>query len=268
MRNVDVPHEHERSARLAAMASRQWGVVTRAQLLALGFTVGEIRGMREKRLLHEMHRGVYVLGALSPAPEQRWAAALLAAGKGAVLSHTAAAAHYGLLAPRDVVEISAPRKKRGDERLRIHRRRSIDVTRHEGLPTTTVAQTLLDLAAATWPIDRLTQEAAAKGLIPLDDLRAFAAQRRGARGASKLAEAAGQPLTRSRLELDVLRRLGAPEVNARVGGDEPDLYWPAHNLVVEIDTDQTHGSKWARERDERKDQRMRARGLVVRRFTA
>jgi very-short-patch-repair endonuclease len=197
-----------------------------------------------------------------------WEAALLAAGKGAVLSHTAAAGHYGLLAPRDVIEISAPRKRRGDERLRIHERRSIDVTRHEGLPTTAVAQTLLDLAATNWPIDRLTQEAATRGLIPLNDLRAFAASKRGARGAATLAEAAGQPLTRSRLELDVLRRLGTPEVNAPIGGDEVDLVWKAHNLVVELDTDQTHGAKWARERDERKDQRMRARGLKVRRFTA
>jgi hypothetical protein len=262
------PREPQRSARLAAVASRQWGAVTFRQLAALGYSRGEVRVMVERGLLIRMHRGVYVLGALSPAPEQRWAAALLAAGKGAVLSHTSAAAHYDLLPPRDVIEISAPRKRRGDERLRIHERRSIEITRHEGLPTTTVARTLLDLAATNWPIDRLTQEAAAKGLIPLNDLRAFAASKRGARGAAKLAEAAGQPLTRSRLELDVLRRLGTPEVNAPIGGDEVDLVWKEHNLVVELDTDQTHGTKWARERDERKDQRLRARGLKVRRFTA
>ena len=224
--------------------------------------------MVERGLLIRMHRGVYVLGALSPAPEQRRAAALLAAGKGAVLSHTAAAAHSGLLPPRDVIEVSAPRKRRGDARLRIHERRSIDVTRHEGLPTTTVAQTLLDLAATNWPIDRVTQEAAARGLIPLNDLRAFAASKRGARGATTLAQAAGQPLTRSRLELDVLRRLGTPEVNPPIGGDEVDLMWKEHNLVVELDTDQTHGTKWARERDERKDARMKARGLTVKRVTA
>jgi hypothetical protein len=100
-----------------------------------------------------MHRGVYVLGALSPAPEQRWAAALLAAGNGAALSHTAAEAHYGLLPPRDVIEVSAP----------------------------------------------------ATNLVPLDDPRAFAAQRRGARGAARLAEAAGEPLTRSRIEARALR---------------------------------------------------------------
>jgi very-short-patch-repair endonuclease len=268
MPNETGPHAPKRSARLAALAAQQWGAVTRKQLLALGFSEDEIRGLIERGLLIRIHRGVYVLGALSPAPEQRWAAALLAAGKGAVLSHTTAAAHRELLPPRAVIEVSAPRKRRGDDTLRIHERRSIDITRHNGLPTTTIAQTLLDLAAADWPIDRLTQEAAARGLIPLDDLRAFAASRRGARGAARLAEAAGQPLVRSRLEARALRELGVPEVNARVGADEVDLVWRDSGLVVELDTDQTHGTKWARERDARKDQRMKERGIRVERFTA
>jgi hypothetical protein len=209
---------------------------------------------------------VYVLGALSPAPEQRWAAALLAAGKGAVLSHTAAAAHYGLLPPREVIEVAVPRRRRGDDIVRVHERKHIEITRHKGLPTTTVAQTLLDLAATHWPIDRLTQEAAAKGLIPLNDLRAFAANRRGAQGAATLAAAAGQPLIRSRMEYEALKKLGVPDVNSEVGIDEVDLRWG--DLVVELDHDQTHGTKWARERDERKDQRLRERGITVRRFMA
>jgi hypothetical protein len=222
--------------------------------------------MVERGLLIRMHRGVYVLGALSPAPEQRWAAALLAGGKGAVLSHTTAAAHFGWLQPREVIEVSAPKRRRGDARLRIHERRSIEITRRNGLPTTTPAQTLLDLAAAGWSIDRFTQEAAATGVIALEDLRAFAAQRRGERGNGKLADAAGQPLVRSRMEYEALRKLGTPEVNAHVHGEEVDLSRPG--LVVEPDYDQTQGSKWARARDARKDQRLNQRGVTVRRFTA
>jgi hypothetical protein len=263
--NESAPQEQQRSARLAAVASRQWGAVTYRQLREAGFSAGEIRGLADRGWLIRMHRGVYVLGALSPAPEQRWAAALLAGGKGAVLSHTTAAAHYGWLQPREVIEISAPRKRRGDEHLVIHRRRSVEITRRNGLPITTAAQTLLDLAAAGWSIDRFTQEAAATGLIPLNDLRAFAAQRRGERGAARLAEAAGQPLVRSRLEARALRELGQPQVNARVAGEEVDLAWG--DFVVELDHDQTHGSKWARERDARKDQRLDKRGIEVRRFT-
>ena len=225
---------------------------------------GQIERMVERGLLIRMHRGVYVLGALSPAPEQRWAAALLAGGKGAVLSHTTAAAHFGWLQPREVIEVSAPKRRRGDARLRIHERRSIEITRRNGLPTTTPAQTLLDLAAAGWSIDRFTQEAAATGVIALEDLRAFAAQRRGERGNGKLADAAGQPLVRSWMEYEALRKLGTPQVNAHVHGEEVDLSWPG--LAVELDHDQTHGSKWARERDARKDQRLSERGVAVRRF--
>ena len=260
-----MPNENHTMCRIRSVAARQWGCITVAQLLAAGLTRRQVEHMARRGHLIRMHRGVYVLGALSPAPEQRLAAALLAAGKGAVLSHTAAAACYGLIEPRVLTEVSTPRRRRGDEILRIHERRRLDVTRRNGIPTTTVAQTLLDLAASNWPIDRLTQEAAARGLIPLNDLRTFAAQRRGARGAAKLSAAAGQPLVRSKLEARALRELGIPEINGRVGSDEVDLRWG--NLVVELDHDQTHGTKWARERDARKDQRLRERGLEVRRFT-
>jgi len=263
-----MPNETHAIRALRSVASRQWACVTTQQLRAAGVSRGQIERMVERGLLIRMHRGVYVLGALSPAPQQRWATALLAAGRGAALMHSAAAGNYELLPPREVIEVAAPKRRRGDRTLRIHERRYVEITRHNGLPTTTVAQTLLDLAATGWPIDRLTQEAAARRLVPLDDLRAFAASRRGARGAAKLAEAAGQPLTRSRMEYEALRKLGAPEPNARIGTDEADLYWREHALVVELDTDQTHGTKWARERDARKDQRMQRRGIRVERFTA
>ena len=193
-----MPNETHAIRALRSTASRQWGCLTTAQLHAAGVSRGQIERMVERGILIRMHRGVYVLGALSPAPEQRWAAALLAGGKGAVLSHTTAAAHFGWLQPREVIEVSAPKRRRGDARLRIHERRSIEITRRNGLPTTTPAQTLLDLAAAGWSIDRFTQEAAATGVIALEDLRAFAAQRRGERGAGKLADAAAQPVRPSR----------------------------------------------------------------------
>jgi Transcriptional regulator, AbiEi antitoxin len=266
MRNESRAYDEERSARLAAVASRQWGCVTHRQLLESGYSKDEIHRMVGRGWLIRMHRGVYVLGALSPAPEQRWAAALLAGGTGAALTHTASAGNFGWIQPREIIEISAPRKRRGDQHLTIHRRSRIEVTQHNGLPTTTVAQTLLDLVAAGWSIDRFTQEAAATGQISLDALRAFAAQRCGARGAKRLAEAAGQPLIRSRMEARALRELGVPAINERVHGEEVDLSWDG--LVVELDHDQTHGSKWARERDARKDQRLKKRGIEVHRFTA
>jgi len=76
------------------VAARQWGNITTAQLLSIGFSKGAIRWMVDHGLLHRRHRGVYVFGAPSRAPESKWAAALLAAGEGSALGRTSAASFY------------------------------------------------------------------------------------------------------------------------------------------------------------------------------
>ena len=101
MPHVLGPHAPKRTARLLEWAATQWGAITRKQLLALGYSSDEIRGMVARGQLLPVHRGVYVVGALSPAPEQRWAAAVLGGGKGAALMHTAAAGNFGLMLPRE-----------------------------------------------------------------------------------------------------------------------------------------------------------------------
>jgi hypothetical protein len=195
-------HAEFRQARVAKVAARQWGNITTAQLRAIGFSKDDIYGMKVRGLLHPQHRGVFAFGAPSPAPEAKWAAALLAAGKGAALSHTSAAAFYGQLVVRAVTEVTAPTQRRGDDTLRVHERKRIEVKRERGLLVATPAQTLLDLAATSWPIDRMTHEMAAASLVSLDDLRAFARNRRGEPGATKLNKALRLPHTRSPLDTD------------------------------------------------------------------
>jgi hypothetical protein len=127
--------------------------------------------------------------------------------------------------------------------LQVHRTRGqVEITHHNDLRVTTVPQTLLDLAATGWPIDRLTHEAAAGSLISLDALKTFAKDRRGARGATRLSKALGLPHTRS---------------------GWVDLHLPEYDLVVELDTEQTHGTPWAYERDRRRDELLRRRGKTV-----
>jgi len=220
-----------------------------------------------------MHRGVYVYGSLSPAPEQRWAAALLAAGDRSALSHTSAAAAYGLIAVRAITEVKAPTQRRGDDRLRV-RRGTGEITRLRGLRITTVSQTLLDLAAIRWPIDRLTHQAAAASLAQLDDLKVFALDHRGERGAPALLRAVGLPHTRSGWErrflnwLSGLDELPRPIANDRIGALTVDLHWPERDLVVELDTEQTHGAAWATHRDARRDDYLGRRAKTVRRIEA
>lgn len=251
------------------MAAGQWGNITAAQLRAIGFSPKEIHGMQRRGLLHRMHRGVYAFGALSPAPEARWAAALLAAGDGSALSHTGAAAFYGQLPVREVIEVTAPTRRRGDATLRVFTATGIEVVRRRGLLVTTPAQTLLDLAATKWPIDRMTHDMAASGIVSIDALRRFARNRRGTPGARALAQALDLPHTRSDWERRFLRwattleGVPAPLTNDPIGHLTVDCHWPDHDLVIELDTDQTHGSAWKKRDDAERDAWLEARGIEV-----
>ena len=42
-----------------------------------------------------------------------------------------------------------------------------------------------------------------------------------------------------------------------------DLHWPEHDLVVELDTEQTHGTAYARRRDAARDAELELRGKRV-----
>jgi len=263
----------KRHSCIGGKAVGQWGCVTTAQLRACRVTTGTQDRWLKLGLLHRVHQGVYVFGALSYAPEQRWAAALLAAGDRAALSHTTAAAVYGFVVVRAVIEVKAPTQRRGDETLRV-RRGTGEVTRHRGLRVTTVRQTLLDLAAIGWTVDGMVHEAAARSLVPLGDLKAFALDHRGRRGAATLLKAVGLPHMRSKWERRFLRwvqtldRIPSPIMNDEVGALTVDVHWPEHAFVIELDTEQTHGTPWARRRDARRDAYLRRRGKTVRRITA
>jgi hypothetical protein len=160
---------------------------------------------------------------------------------------------------REVTEVIAPTRRRGDETLRVRMARRCDVVAKRGLQVTTPAQTLLDLAATGWPIYRMTHELAAASIVSLDDLRTFARNRRGEPGATALNEALNLPHTRSAWEREFLRWVtkvdGIPQpiLNDPIGHLTVDCHWPHHDLIIELDTDQTHGTAWKQRDDEERD---------------
>lgn len=251
------------------MAARQWGNITAAQLRAIGFSKTAIRWMVERGLLHPRHRGVYAFGALTPAPEAKWAAALLAAGEGSALSDTGAAAFYDQLAVREVTEVIAPTRRRGDATLKVRTPKRAETVIRRGLRVTTPAQTLLDLAAQGWPIDRMTHEMAASGVVSLDALRTFARNRRGEPGAAALKRALSMPHTRSEWERRFLRwvtnlpGIPAPITNDPIGPLTVDVHWLEARLVIELDTDQTHGTAWKQRDDAQRDAWLESQGIEV-----
>jgi hypothetical protein len=115
----------------------------------------------------------------------------------------------------------APRSRDGVPGIRLHRSRSLDArdtTTHEAIPITTIARTLLDLAA-TVPEGRLERALAQAERLQLYDHRAITdllARSNGHRGKGALARATRQTphLTRSELEVafrKLVRRAGLPD---------------------------------------------------------
>ncbi len=178
-----------------ARADRQWGVVSRAQLLAIGVAASAVDFWVRSRRLQVVHRGVYAVGHARLRVEGRRLAAVLACGPGAVLSHRSAAAHWGLLSTQQQpIDVTARRGRRNAPGIRAHSSHSLDAqdtTRHEGIPTTTVSRTLLDIAASSRASD-LERALAQAEILRLHDHRAITdvlARFNGHRGRGALAGA-------------------------------------------------------------------------------
>src|SRR4051794_34146097 len=143
---------------IADLASRQHGVVTRAQLLRTGVTTHEIRRRVRAGALLRVHRGVYRVGHRAPSVEADYLAAVLACGEAARLSGRAAAHLLGLLrGPVPAPEVTTPRQ-RCVPGVRVRRARldRADRATHRGIPVTAVPRTLVDLAADL-PFDALAR---------------------------------------------------------------------------------------------------------------
>jgi very-short-patch-repair endonuclease len=261
--------------RLVALAERQHGVVTRAQLLEIGLTDHAIGRRVEDGRLHRVHQGVYAVGRPTLTLKGRFIAAVLSCGSGAALSHIAAAILWGLLPERGPrIDVTVPR---GGQRRRrgiviVHRSAlpETDITTKDGIPVTTPARTLLDLAdfLPRRQLERALDEAAYLRL----DLSALQ-PRPGRRGSGLLAcvlarHRPGSTRTRSELEERMLSlctrfRLPTPEVNAAIEGYVVDFVWPEARLLVETDGWKAHGTRSAFERDRRRDAELLAAGWRV-----
>jgi hypothetical protein len=267
---------------LAAIVDRQYGLVTRAQLLHIGVgKQGIVERVRSKRL-RRLHRSVYAVGHALLRPEAYWLAAVLACGPGAVLSHRSAAALWELAADSaTVVDVTVPTQAgRGRPRgIRVHRSGRLppaEVTVHEGIPVTTVARTLLDFAdtASRQSLKRAIDESEHRRRFDLDAIRAVVEANPGRRGARllALAQAPAEP-TRSQLEevfLAFVERHGLPRplVGVALGAYTADFLWPQEKLIVETDGLDVHGTRAAFEHDRRRDRRLLEMGYRTVRLTS
>lgn len=148
----------------------------------------------------------------------------------------------------------------------------------QGIPVTSPARTLIDLAATavTRDLEQALASALRSGLVTLPALRSQLAMRSGRPGTPLLRgliEAETEPaFTRSEAEQRLLRlvlraRLLEPEVNQVIDGSEVDFLWRERSLVVEVDGFAWHRSQHAFERDRQRDAILVASGLRVIRLT-
>jgi len=181
--------------------------------------------------------------------------------------------------------VTVPRsggRGRPSDGLRVHRSARLPadhVTTRDGIPVTTWARTLIDLAAASprRVVERAVNEAERLRLFDLTTLRATMATCRGHPGVARLAAIldehhGSETLTRSELEdmfLDLCARheLPRPLVNTRVGPYEVDFLWPRQRLIVETDGRESHLTSAAFERDHERDAALTVAGYRVLRFT-
>ena len=247
--------------------------------------------MVESRLaggqLVRLHRGVYAVGHDRLRREGWWMAAVLAAGPGSLLSHRDAAALHGLRPPGDHGrwEVTTTGRAASTERIRVYGTTALDArdaTAVAGIPVTSVARTLVDLAGIVpgAQLRKALNEAERQRVFDLRAIeRALAATARrngGGHAAMRraLAELAaiGERVTRSELEDRFLTLLDAhglprPRTSYGIEGMEVDAAWPEERLVVELDGWDAHATRRAFLEDRERGNALELAGWRLLRFT-
>ena len=283
-----LPKSTVRPARaVTELADSQYGVVSLAQLLGRGMSQRAVSHWVASGRLQRIHQNVFAVGHRALRREGHWMAAVLAGGFGAVLSHRSAAALHDIRrSSGSATEVTvAGRTGRSRPGLRVHSGNRLSEDEFEavkGVPATTPARTLIDLAAVVGrrDLERACERAERLELFDLYAVARLLARHRGRRGVARLrgvllAWDADLMLASSELEVLYLRLLldsdtERPIVNGRLHlGEhsfEVDFHWPRQRLVVETDGKAFHDNPLARARDVERDRALTAGGWRVQRF--
>jgi very-short-patch-repair endonuclease len=264
--------------RIATIASRSHGVVTRSELLAAGLSARAVDRRIKRGALIPVHRGVFRVGHQAPSIEAIYIAAVKACGDGAVLAGSAAAYLWRLRRHKPPqIEVIAPRyRRRAHIVLRRDRLGPHEATLCRGVPVTSVARTVVDLARflAESELARAFHEAAVRHHTNPEQVEAILARRHNWPGARTLRRVVwgDAAVTVGRLEARFLAlvkatRLPQPGMNRRVDGRHVDRRWPEHKLTVELDGYRYHKTRHAWEQDRQREREARARGDEFRRYT-
>jgi hypothetical protein len=273
--------------RIAALAARQHGPITRSQLRSLGLTDDDVDHRLGIGRLIRLYRGVFAVGHTAMPREGRWMAAVLASGPGAVLSHGDAAALWDIAPARGTAihVMTSSRSGRAPDRRRVRLHRVGTLTDDEKavsarIPVTTPARTLLDLVPSLRPraLEDVIERMDRLSLFDLVAVRRCLDKHPRQSGAPKLRmvleRLAGSAVadTRSPLEVAMLQlcddyNLPTPSANTYIAGFLVDFHWPGTDLIVETDGFAFHRTRTAFDADRERDQALALAGYRVIRFT-
>jgi hypothetical protein len=268
---------------LAEIAGRQHGIVARSQVEGLGLSGETIDRWIRKERVHRIHPGVYALGHDVITRRGRWMAAVLASGSGAVLSHRSATGLWGIWGSgAGESHVTVPRHMRSQRSIHRHFGALPDdeVTKRDGIPVTSAARTVLDLAADR---DEAVAESALRemeylaiyGPVSLPTLLERYPRHGGAavvgRCLERLKDGPGgrirSPLEELFLPFLDTHHIPRPRLNAWLSiGEDPfqvDCLWPDARLVGELDGFASHGTKRAMRADRKRDRQLLAASYRV-----
>jgi hypothetical protein len=240
--------------RVDEVASGQWSLVTRGQLLEAGVSERRIVGLLRSGVLRPVRRRVYALVGAPRSWQQTALAAVLAAGEGAVASHATAARLWNYVyLPAESVDVTVERESRPP--MRGVRRTTIlpdeDVTERSGIPCTSFERTLCDCTAILSPfqLGRVLDDGLRRNLASLDGLtkcvfRLDSGPGRRLQVAKQLLAQRGESFdpggSASELRvLAVLREAGVPapvqqyRVHVDAHSYELDFAWPEQRVFAE-----------------------------------
>ncbi|HTX47095.1 MAG TPA: type IV toxin-antitoxin system AbiEi family antitoxin domain-containing protein [Solirubrobacteraceae bacterium] len=266
--------------RIGTVAAKQYGNITRGQLLDLGLTPNDIQYRLRVGRLHPVFRGVYAVGSPARLPLQRAAAAVLACGPHATLAGGSSMTGWGFW--RRWVEPFEVALTEGDRRIpgiRIHRPRNltVDETRDQlGIRMTSPARTLLDLAARR--TDRQFKRDVNNALHSiyltkgaLVDLIERHPNHPATNHLLYFVTTAGGPTLsdweRMLPAFCAAQQLPAPVMGVPKAGHTPDASWPELNIVLELDSWEYHNTHLDFDTDRERDLDYHADGLLPIRIT-
>jgi hypothetical protein len=263
-------------ARVACLAARQHGNVTRAQLHALGLGDGAIAHRLRSGRIYRVFRGVYAVGRPASGPLELASAAVLACGAGAALSHFSALALWGLRNrwPR-TPEVASLHDHRpaGIEMHKLSSFAPRELTIQRGIRTTSPARTVLDCARRLQAQGRLERTINDALLTPylfegqLAEVCARHPRHPGARLLRPFVERDGGP-TRSGWEDEFpawCERYGLPrpKMNVVICGVEVDAWFERERVAAELDGWRFHRSRASFEANRERDTVLLASAGVI-----